>query len=51
MRSAPVVKLLRDVLTMLGKRTVLQEASGGLATHMAKVARTTDVLVVVSFRS
>jgi DNA-binding MurR/RpiR family transcriptional regulator len=50
LRSAPVVDLLRYVLTMLGKRTVLLDASGGLATHMAKVARSTDVLFVVSFR-
>ena len=50
LRSAPVVELLRYVLTMLGKRTVLLDASGGLATHMAKVARPADVLVVVSFR-
>jgi DNA-binding MurR/RpiR family transcriptional regulator len=50
LRSAPVVELLRYVLTMLGKRTVMLDASGGLATHMAKVARPTDVLFVVSFR-
>jgi DNA-binding MurR/RpiR family transcriptional regulator len=50
LRSAPVVDLLRYVLTMLGKRTVLLDASGGLATHMAKAARPTDVLFVVSFR-
>jgi DNA-binding MurR/RpiR family transcriptional regulator len=50
LRSAPVVELLRYVLTMLGKRTVLLDASGGLATHMAKVVRPTDVLFVVSFR-
>lgn len=50
LRSAPVVELLRYVLTMLGKRTVLLDASGGLATHMAKVARPTDMLFVVSFR-
>ena len=50
LRSAPVVDLLRYVLTMLGKRTVLLDASGGLATHMAKVARPTDLLFVVSFR-
>jgi DNA-binding MurR/RpiR family transcriptional regulator len=50
LRSEPVVELLRYVLTMLGKRTVLLDASGGLATHMAKVARSTDVLFVVSFR-
>lgn len=50
LRSAPVVELLRYVLTMLGKRTVLLDAGGGLATHMAKVARPTDILFVVSFR-
>jgi DNA-binding MurR/RpiR family transcriptional regulator len=50
LRSAPVVDLLRYVLTMLGKRTVLLDASGGLATHMASVARPADVLFVVSFR-
>jgi DNA-binding MurR/RpiR family transcriptional regulator len=50
LRSEPVVELLRYVLTMLGKRTVLLDASGGLATHMAKVARPTDILFVVSFR-
>ena len=44
------VELLRYVLTMLGKRTVLLDASGGLATHMARVVRTADALVVVSFR-
>lgn len=50
LRSAPVVELLRYVLTMLGKRTVLLDAGGGLATHMAKVSRPTDMLFVVSFR-
>ena len=50
LRSVPVVELLRYVLTMLGKRTVLLDASGGLATHMAKVMRPTDLLFAVSFR-
>ena len=50
LRSAPVVDLLRYVLTMLGKRTVLLDASGGLATHMARAARPSDVLFLVSFR-
>jgi DNA-binding MurR/RpiR family transcriptional regulator len=50
LRSAPVVDLLRYVLTMLGKRSVLLDASGGLATHMAKAARPSDLLVLVSFR-
>jgi len=50
LRSAPVVELLRYVLTMLGKRTVLLDPGGGLATHMAKVSRPSDLLFVVSFR-
>lgn len=50
LRSAPVVELLRYVLTMLGKRTVLLDTSGGLATHMAKAARDSDLLLAVSFR-
>lgn len=50
LRSAPVVELLRYVLTMLGKRTVLLDPGGGLATHMAKVVRPDDLLIVVSFR-
>jgi DNA-binding MurR/RpiR family transcriptional regulator len=50
LRSAPVVELLRYVLTMLGKRCVLLDASGGLATHMARAAKRTDLLFAVSFR-
>ena len=50
LRSAPVVELLRYVLTMLGKRCVLLDTGGGLATHMARTIRKTDVLLAVSFR-
>lgn len=50
LRSAPVVELLRYVLTMLGKRTVLLDASGGIATHMAKLMNQDDLLISVSFR-
>lgn len=50
LRSAPVVDLLRYILTMLGKRSILLDASGGLATHIAKTIRPTDVLMAVSFR-
>jgi DNA-binding MurR/RpiR family transcriptional regulator len=50
LRSAPVVDLLRYVLTMLGKRTVLLDASGGLATHMARAMQPADMLFAVSFR-
>lgn len=50
LRSAPVVDLLRYVLTMLGKRCILLDPSGGLATHMARAMRPPDVLLAVSFR-
>ncbi len=50
LRSAPVVELLHYVLTMLGKRAVLLDAAGGLATHVAKVIRPSDLLFAVSFR-
>jgi DNA-binding MurR/RpiR family transcriptional regulator len=35
---------------MLGKRCVLLDASGGLATHMARATEKTDLLFAVSFR-
>ena len=50
LRSAPVVELLRYILTMLGKRCVLLDSGGGLATHIARAMRATDVLFAVSFR-
>jgi DNA-binding MurR/RpiR family transcriptional regulator len=50
LRSAPVVELLRYLLTMLGKRCVLLDPSGGLATHMARAMGADDVLLAVSFR-
>ncbi len=50
LRSAPVVELLRYMLTMLGKRTVLLDSGGGLATHIARRMRPGDLLFAVSFR-
>jgi DNA-binding MurR/RpiR family transcriptional regulator len=50
LRSSPVVDLLRYILAMLGKRCVLLDPSGGLATHMARAIRKTDLLLAVSFR-
>lgn len=50
LRSAPIVDLLRYILTMLGKRCVLLDPSGGLATHMARTMTADDVLLAVSFR-
>lgn len=49
-RSAPVVLLMRYLLTMIGKRCILLDASGGLATHMARSMGPKDVLFAVSFR-
>jgi DNA-binding MurR/RpiR family transcriptional regulator len=50
LRSTPVVELLRYILTMIGKRCILLDTNGGLATHMARTIQTTDVLIAVSFR-
>lgn len=50
LRSAPVVELMRYMLTMLGKRCVLLDPGGGLATHMARTIGEGDVLFAVSFR-
>lgn len=50
LRSAPVVEFLRYILTMLGKRCVLLDAGGGLATHIARTIRKKDLLMAVSFR-
>lgn len=50
LRAEPVVNLLRYILTMLGRPCVLLDASGGLATHMARTMKPTDVLMAVSFR-
>ncbi len=50
LRSVPVVDLLRYILTMLGKRCVLLDPGGGLATHMAKTIGKNDALIAVSFR-
>lgn len=50
LRSAPVVELSRYMLTMLGKRCVLLDPGGGLATHMARTMTPRDVLFAVSFR-
>ncbi len=50
LRSEPIVGLMRYILTMLGRRAVLLDPAGGLATHMARVIRPEDALVAVSFR-
>ena len=50
LRSSPVADLMRYILTMLGKRCALLDPGGGLATHMARAIRKTDLLFAVSFR-
>ncbi len=50
LRSEPIVVLLRYILTMLGRRTVLLDSSGGLATHIAETMQPDDVLLAVAFR-
>jgi DNA-binding MurR/RpiR family transcriptional regulator len=50
LRSAPVVEFMRYVLTMLGKKCLLLDASGGLATHIARTMGPKDALIAVSFR-
>lgn len=50
LRSAPVVELMRYILTMLGKRCILLDNGGGLATHVARTMGPRDALFAVSFR-
>jgi DNA-binding MurR/RpiR family transcriptional regulator len=50
LRSAPIVVLLHYILTMLGKKCVILEESGGLATHRARLATVEDAVLAVSFR-
>ncbi|MEN5282393.1 MurR/RpiR family transcriptional regulator [Serratia marcescens] len=50
LRSEPVALLLRYLLTMLNRRVVLLDASGGLAPQMASNMRENDVLIAIAFR-
>ncbi len=50
LRSTPVVEILRYLLTMVGKKCLLLDPSGGLATHIARTIGPDDVLLAVSFR-
>ncbi|MDG1679155.1 MAG: MurR/RpiR family transcriptional regulator, partial [Tateyamaria sp.] len=36
LRSAPIIELIRYLLTMAGKKCVMLDPSGGLATHIAR---------------
>lgn len=50
MRSLPVVQLMAYQLTMIGKRCVLLDSAGGLATFTARTMTERDVMIAVSFR-
>lgn len=50
LRSAPVVELIRYLLTMAGKKCIMLDPSGVLATHIARTIGPKDVLFAVSFR-
>lgn len=50
LRSAPIAAFVRYVLTMLRRRVVLLDATGGLATEMARVITPRDLLMAISFR-
>lgn len=50
LRSEPVAVLLRYLLTMLNRRVILLDSSGGLAPQMANNMRENDVLIAIAFR-
>lgn len=50
LRSEPIAAFLRYVLSMLRRRVILLDPSGGLAPEMAQVMSEKDVLVAISFR-
>ena len=50
MRSEPIALLLRYLMTMLQRRTIFLDSSGGLAGEIAQTITKNDVLVAISFR-
>lgn len=50
LRSEPIARFLRYVLSMLQCRVVLLDTAGGLAPEMAQVMNKDDVLVAIAFR-
>ncbi len=50
LRSEPVASLMRYLLTMLNRRVILLDSSGGLAPQMANNMRDKDVLIAIAFR-
>lgn len=50
LRSEPIAQFLRYILTMLGRRVILLDASGGLAPEIAGTMTPNDALVAIAFR-
>lgn len=50
LRSEPIGLLMRYLMTMLHRRVILLDPSGGLAPEMATTMTTKDVLVAIAFR-
>lgn len=50
LRSEPIASLMRYLLTMLHRRVVLLDPSGGLAAEMATTMTQRDVLFAIAFR-
>ncbi len=50
LRSEALANFLRYVLTMLRRRVILLDSSGGLAAETARILKSGDVLIAISFR-
>ena len=50
LRSEPIAQFLRYILSMLQRKVILLDASGGLAPEMASTMAREDVLVAIAFR-
>lgn len=50
LRSESIARFLRYLLAMLGRRVILLDQAGGLATEMANIMTPKDVLIAISFR-
>ena len=50
LRSEALANFLRYVLTMLRRRVILLDSSGGLAAETARILSPDDVLIAISFR-
>ena len=50
LRSEALANFLRYVLTMLRRRVILLDSSGGLAAESARILSPDDVLIAISFR-